>query len=98
MRAQLSSGNLQFPRYEQEGWVRVQRYQQARWTDLIELWTAYNRHLLHVLSSIPRETLGVTCRIGDGDPLTLAELIEDYVSHLEHHLRKMLGEWPGSVP
>src|SRR6476660_9710877 len=47
VRGQLAGGQ-DFPRYEQEGWVRVQGYQSARWADLIDLWRAYNTHLLHV--------------------------------------------------
>jgi mannose-6-phosphate isomerase-like protein (cupin superfamily) len=44
-----------------------------------------------------------TCRVGGGDEVTLAGLFVDYVDHLEHHLRKMLGRWesdsrpPGSA-
>src|SRR5437660_2760935 len=39
VRGQLTPGQG-FPRYEQEGWVRVQDYQSARWADLIDLWRA----------------------------------------------------------
>ncbi len=29
--------------------------------------------------------------------MTLAELFVDYVDHLEHHLRKMLGKWQSDI-
>jgi DinB family protein len=48
VRGQLSVGQ-DFPRYDQEGWLQVQDYQAARWADLIDLWRAYNAHLLHVV-------------------------------------------------
>src|SRR5687767_1320517 len=34
--------------YDQDAWVRVQRYDAVPWADLVALWSAYNRHLAHV--------------------------------------------------
>ena len=34
-----------------------------------------------------------TCRVGGGGEVTLEWLFVDYVDHLEHHLRAMLGRW-----
>ena len=31
---------VELPGYEQDGWVRVQRYQDASWSDLIDFWVA----------------------------------------------------------
>jgi hypothetical protein len=93
VRAQIV-GRLEFPGYEQEVWVRVQQYQSARWPDLIDLWRAYNLHLLHIIACMSEQGRRATCRIGDGREVALSELFEEYVNHLEHHLRKMLGEWP----
>src|SRR3954471_11930017 len=42
--------DLIFPGYDQNGWVRTNRYQDRSWPDLIELWAAYNRHLHHLMS------------------------------------------------
>src|SRR5258705_13268704 len=47
VRGQIASGQ-DFPGYEQEQWVRIQCYQGARWANLIDLWRAYNPHILHV--------------------------------------------------
>lgn len=92
VRGQLAAGQ-DFPRYEQEGWIRVQGYQAARWSDLIDLWRAYNTHLLHVARGMTAEGRRATCRVGGGDEVTLEWLFVDYVDHLEHHLREMLGRW-----
>jgi hypothetical protein len=94
VRGQLASGQG-FPRYEQERWVRVQNYQGARWADLIDLWRAYNTHILHVAENMTEEGRRATCRVGDGEEVTLCWLVVDYVAHLEHHLRLMLGLWEG---
>ena len=92
VRGQLAAGQ-DFPRYDQEGWVRVQDYQGARWADLIDLWRAFNTHLLHVAESMSAEGRRATCRVGGGDEVTLEWLFMDYVDHLEHHLREMIGGW-----
>jgi DinB superfamily len=92
VRGQLVGGQ-DFPGYEQEQWVRVQQYQAARWNNLIDLWRAYNTHLLHVAECMSLEGQRATCRVEGGSEVTLAGLFVDYVDHLEHHLRKMLGRW-----
>jgi len=91
VRAQLDSP-LHFPAYAQEFWVSAQNYQAESWCDLIDCWTSYNRHLLHVMAHIPADRLANRCVIGEGSPVTLEFLAEDYVRHLEHHLRQILGE------
>jgi hypothetical protein len=85
VRAQLQN-ELRWPGYDQSGCVRVQRFQDARWSDLLRLWAEYNRFLAHVLAGVSEEKRNVECWIGDHPPMTLEELAADYVKHLEHHL------------
>ena len=100
--AQLKD-DLLFAGYEQDGWVRVQQYQNAPWPQLVELWRAYNLHLLHVMSCVPQEKLMNQCTqhslqkiafetVSESDPVTLEYLMKDYVVHLKHHLRQIFGE------
>ena len=100
--AQLKD-DLLFPGYEQDGWVRVQQYQKASWPQLVELWRAYNLHLLHVMSCVPQEKLTNQCTqhslqtiafetVSEKEPVTLEYLMKDYVVHLKHHLNQILGE------
>ena len=56
VRAQFTD-DLVFPGYEQERWVSAQKYRDESWPDLIQLWSSYNLHLLHVASVIPTDTL-----------------------------------------
>jgi hypothetical protein len=84
------------PRYEQEHWVGSQGYAASSWPELIEFWRLYNRHLAQVIRRIPEERLGVSCRIGPAEPVTLGFVVEDYLSHLKHHLRQIEGEQTGS--
>jgi hypothetical protein len=82
--------DLIFPAYAQDDWVGCQRYQERGWGELIALWDAYNRHLVHVIGNIPEERLDTQCTIGASAPVTLGFLASDYVVHLRHHLAQML--------
>src|SRR5438093_9211691 len=53
--------DLVFPGYEQNRWVEVQHYREASWPQLIELWRAYNLHLLHIMSVTPDDKLKNLC-------------------------------------
>jgi len=85
----LLQDELTWPSYDQEGCVRTQRYQEARWADLVEFWASYNRFLAHVLAGVPEVNRATVCRIGDNAPVTLEELAADYLRHMEHHLEQI---------
>jgi hypothetical protein len=91
VRAQLAESHS-FPSYAQASWVALQGYKDELWEDLTLLWRGYNMHLLHVVSRIPEDKLGVQCTLGNGEPVTLGFIVEDYVNHLKHHLSQILGE------
>ena len=82
---------LVFPRYEQEHWVRCQRYDKSSWEGLLTLWQAYNHHVAHVIEHIPEEQRSVQCVIEPYPPATLGFLAHDYVVHLNHHLEQILA-------
>ena len=88
VRAALQT-SLEFPRYEQDGFVRVQAVEEANWTLLVSLWADYNRYLAHVIAHLPASKLQNLCRIGSNEPVTLEFLAEDYLKHLLHHLRQI---------
>ena len=99
--AQLKD-DLMFPGYAQEQWVVVQQYQQAAWSALVTLWAAYNRHLIHVVSSISdaqlhepraRHTLDQIAwqTVSRDVPVTFEYLIRDYIGHLRDHVNQILA-------
>ena len=90
VRAQLAP-SLAFPGYEQDAWVSRGGYQERRWEDLVALWAALNRHVAHVVARIDPGSLQTPCTIGDGAPVSLRFVAEDYVRHLRHHLEQILG-------
>jgi len=91
VRGQLDAA-LRLPGYEQQGWVSSQRYRDRPWSDLVDLWSAYNRHLAHVIAAIPESRRDTPCHIGDDAPVTLAWIALDYVGHVRHHLRQIFDE------
>lgn len=96
------SDDLIMPGYDQDAWVAAQRYGERDWTDLVDLWSAWNRHLHHVMVSVDDEqryrtrehhSLDVIAfrELSANAPVMLDNLMSDYVVHLEHHLTQVLG-------
>jgi RimJ/RimL family protein N-acetyltransferase len=67
--------------------VARQRYREVPWDTLVRLWTAYNRHLAHVMRSTTVEAAAGSALAPDGSaPITVGYLMADYLRHLNHHL------------
>ena len=77
---------LTFPRYEQNEWVVAANYVQSNWPSLVTLWRSYNQILAHVIRNIPQDALQTPCTITPYETCTLAVLVDDYLTHLHHHL------------
>jgi hypothetical protein len=103
VRAQLQE-DLVFPGYAQNEWVALQHYQQAPWDELITLWRTFNLHLVRVMAAVPEEVrlrprarhslYEIGFAIPADRPARLDDLMSDYVVHLIHHLRQILGsDW-----
>jgi hypothetical protein len=73
--------------YAQDDWVRLQHYQEKDSKEILALWESLNRQIAHVLTYMPKENYDKTCRTKDTH--TLLWLAEDYVRHMEHHMRQM---------
>lgn len=95
--------DLVFPGYPQDSWVARQRYAEREWTTLVALWRGLNEHVAHTMELAPRELRElqrarhsldrIAFRTVAADvPSTLDYLMIDYVDHLEHHLRQILGD------
>ena len=69
--------------------MRVQAIQEAEWSLLVSLWAAYNRYLAHLIAHLPASKLDTPLRIGAREPVTLAFLVSDYLTHLCHHLHQI---------
>jgi hypothetical protein len=81
--------------------VRVQRYQDGDWEELLTLWRGYNLHLARVMAAVP-EDVGKRKRakhnlneiawqtVPEGEATTLDYLMRDYVGHMKNHLRQII--------
>ena len=78
-----------FDGYVQDTWVARQHYARVPFRDIVALWAAYNRHLAHVIAVAPADALAIKGRGPEGKEVTLGFLMEDYVTHLRHHLDQL---------
>ena len=94
--------DLVFAGYEQDGWVALQRYQDTPWAQLLTLWSAFNGHLATVMAAVPaeertrvrsRHNLDEVATHAPQNPeqATLDYFMNDYVDHLEMHIKQILG-------
>lgn len=81
---------IDLPGYDGDAWVRVQRYQDRPWLEIVQLWQTYNTQLAAVIRSVDPKSLQNVWHTPDGKDLTLEFLMQDYVSHLRHHLDQIL--------
>jgi hypothetical protein len=93
---------LSFDGYDGDAWVEAHAYQDRPWSDIITLWAAMNRHLAGAVALVPEadftrahhtHTLDV---IGfrtyePGASASLADLVDDYIDHLNHHVEHICG-------
>jgi len=101
VRAQLQD-DLVFSGYDQDGWVRVQRYDERSWPETVQAWHTFNTQIVAVIGATPAQEfsrprerhnlheIGFQ-QLPDGTPATLGFLMRDYVAHIEHHLKQVLG-------
>ena len=91
---------LVFDGYAQDDWVAVQRYQDADFGELLNLWRGYNLHLARLMELTPaaeREKPYIRHNFDQvafrpmpaGSPATLDWFMADYVEHLKHHLQQI---------
>ncbi|WP_177764931.1 GNAT family N-acetyltransferase [Flavobacterium sp. I3-2] len=78
--------------YDQNNWVEKSNYQNIDKQHLIDFWTNYNKHLVHIIKSINVENLKNKCKTKDRSDLTIEFLICDYIEHLEHHLEQIIPQ------
>jgi hypothetical protein len=89
VRLQLQD-EIRLPGYEADAWVNTQCYHERSWGQLLALWEAYNRHLVHVLTTIAPQHTTRRWHLPDESSHLLRWIMDDYVDHLLHHLGQIL--------
>ncbi len=77
--------------YDQNRWNELNHYQQLESQHLILLWKVYNKQILEIINRLPEKSLTLECHVGNEKIVTLKYIIEDYVEHLEHHLKQIVS-------
>ncbi len=77
--------------YDQDNWVKANGYHSSPIDSIIDFWITANSRIVDVISKIPEEKLAYECIIPEGDTKTLLWLIEDYLNHMEYHLKQIVG-------
>lgn len=77
--------------YNQNDWNRYSYHQLQPASQLINSWEGLNRLLLGIARHIPEDALQRRSYAGGTEQVTLAFVIEDYLVHLEHHLRQLVS-------
>lgn len=89
IRLQLTA-QLDFPGYQQDDWVYLQRYDLLPWPEVVALWLALNRHFAHAIQHADAASLPHIW-LYENERLTLGFMLVDYIGHLDHHLRQLPG-------
>ena len=76
--------------YNQNEWNRLGHYNEINKDQLIRFWTLYNRQLLEIIRRIPENELKLEVYVQQDQLLSLEIVINDYLTHLEHHLKQLV--------
>src|SRR4029077_2131364 len=88
----LTGSKLTAAGYPEETWVEAQRCDAYSWDQLVDLWVSLNRFLVHLVGLLTEEKLGMSCKIGVAEPVTLADLIGRYVTNVEDLAGQILAK------
>lgn len=80
--------------YDNHTWNNGNHYRDIDGKHIVFFWTAYNKHLIEVIKHIPQHKLMNEVRTGEKgekNTMTIVVLIQDYVEHLEYHLRQVVS-------
>ena len=83
---------LDFVGYSQDDWVAAQQYAKADWSQLIQLWAAYNSHIAFLIENVDEKLLSHEVHIEGTGPFKLGFIMPDYVEHLKHHLKQIFPD------
>lgn len=75
--------------YNQDELVKVNKYQKRKFEDLLKLWCQLNKQIAFFLKDISEEQLKVKVNLYDLSICDLEFLIEDYITHMKHHLKQI---------
>lgn len=90
----IGDGEFVVHPYDQDELVKINKYRDSDLNDLLNLWLSLNIQVVQVIRSIKRNTLKKEILLPDGSKRDLNFLIEDYIEHMEHHLKQLYSVSP----
>ncbi|MEC0243683.1 DinB family protein [Paenibacillus dokdonensis] len=92
IRAQYEEQPQTVIKYDQEQWVKLMGYQDLPFDQVLSLWVSLNKQVAAVIEKTQENHLQKGYPLSEGQIVTLGWLIDDYVDHLEHHLKQIFGD------
>ena len=76
--------------YNQDELVKANDYQNSNTNEIVELWISINIRILNLIKNQTEKTLNYKIDLGNENISDLRFLMNDYVDHLEHHLKQIM--------
>jgi hypothetical protein len=70
-------------------WIAIQNYQEEDWDELVRLWAAVNRHMVHLIGQVDESLLNQYWISALKERVSLKEMINDYPRHFKLHLNEI---------
>lgn len=84
---------VNYPDYANLGnndrWIAIQNFQEEDWGELVRLWAAVNRHMVHLIRYVDESKLNQSWISALKERVTLREMIADYPRHFKLHLNEI---------
>lgn len=87
---QFEKKPYQIRNYNQKELIKANDYQNSDTKEIVEFWSSINHRILRLIQKQTERTLSYKIELEKGDFSDLRFLIQDYVAHLEHHLKQIL--------
>lgn len=75
--------------YNQDELVKINKYQERKFEDLLKLWCQLNKQIAFIFKDVSEEQLKTKINLYDLSICDLEFLIEDYITHMKHHLNQI---------
>ncbi|UII32569.1 DinB family protein [Fulvivirga ulvae] len=87
---QFSKQPYQVRPYEQDLLVKANAYQSADISELLNVWLALNTRIKEIIKQQTEVSLNYSLLLPNGEENDLRFLIDDYIDHLEYHLKQIM--------
>lgn len=78
--------------YNQDELVKINKYQERKFEDLLKLWCHLNKQIAFIFKNVSEEQLKTKINLYNLSICDLEFLIEDYITHTKHHLKQIFND------